>query len=170
MPNAPDSRTVTSLRRELALACDGDGYVTWTDQAAVALLGASIGARLTTYAALGSVEKLEKLLRRGREERVEGFDVDLLVNGRPTNMAFSAEPTTGGVVLVGNLIPDAYGHEMRRLNRELDDSAAGVMALHDEVDEKTDSLRRITEVKSRVVANVSHEFRTPLNAVIGLSK
>src|SRR5581483_6336149 len=45
-----------------------------------------------------------------------------------------------------------------------------VMALHGEVDEKSDSLRRITEVKSRVVANVSHEFRTPLNAIIGLSK
>jgi len=62
------------------------------------------------------------------------------------------------------------GEELSRLNRDLDDSARGVMALHGEVDEKSDSLRRITEVKSRVVANVSHEFRTPLNAIIGLSK
>ncbi len=62
------------------------------------------------------------------------------------------------------------GEELTRLNRDLDDSERGVMALHQEVDEKSDSLRRITEVKSRVVANVSHEFRTPLNAIIGLSR
>src|SRR5581483_2244450 len=62
------------------------------------------------------------------------------------------------------------GEELLRLNQELDDSARGVMALHSEVQEQSDSLRRITEVKSRVVANVSHEIRTPLNAIIGLSK
>ncbi len=60
--------------------------------------------------------------------------------------------------------------ELTRLTQELDDSARGVVALHSEVDEKSDSLRRITEVKSRVVANVSHEFRTPLNAIIGLTR
>lgn len=59
--------------------------------------------------------------------------------------------------------------ELMRLNAELDDSARGMVALHAEVEEKADSLRRVSEVKSRVVSNVSHEFRTPLNSIISLA-
>ena len=57
-----------------------------------------------------------------------------------------------------------------RLHSELGESYRGVVALHAELDEKDDSLRRAGEVKSKLVANVSHEFRTPLNAIIGLSQ
>jgi signal transduction histidine kinase/CheY-like chemotaxis protein len=60
--------------------------------------------------------------------------------------------------------------ELAELNRELEDSARGMIALHDEVDEKSDSLRRISEVKARMVSNVSHEFRTPLNSILGLTR
>ncbi len=60
--------------------------------------------------------------------------------------------------------------ELVRLNHQMEDSSRGMMALHAEVDEKNDSLRRLSEVKSRVISNVSHEFRTPLNSIIGLSK
>ncbi|EYF06822.1 hybrid sensor histidine kinase/response regulator [Chondromyces apiculatus] len=60
--------------------------------------------------------------------------------------------------------------ELLRLGRELDDSNRGVVALHAELDEKQDSLRRASEVKARMVANVSHEFRTPLNSILGLSR
>ena len=56
------------------------------------------------------------------------------------------------------------------LNRELLESNRGVMALYSELDEKADSLRRTSEVKSRVVSNVSHEFRTPLNSILGLTR
>ncbi|HTV02445.1 MAG TPA: response regulator [Luteitalea sp.] len=59
--------------------------------------------------------------------------------------------------------------ELVRLNLDLDDSARGMAALHAEVEESADSLRRLSEVKSRVVSNVSHEFRTPLNSIIGLT-
>jgi signal transduction histidine kinase/CheY-like chemotaxis protein len=59
--------------------------------------------------------------------------------------------------------------ELVLLNRELDDSARGMVALHSEVEEQASSLRRMSEVKSRVVSNVSHEFRTPLNSIISLS-
>ena len=59
--------------------------------------------------------------------------------------------------------------ELVLLNRELDDSARGMVALHSEVEEQANSLRRMSEVKSRVVSNVSHEFRTPLNSIISLS-
>jgi len=54
--------------------------------------------------------------------------------------------------------------------RELDESNRGVRSLHAELEEKADTLRRAADVKSRVVANVSHEFRTPLHTILGLSK
>jgi signal transduction histidine kinase/CheY-like chemotaxis protein len=61
-------------------------------------------------------------------------------------------------------------NELMRLNRELEESNRGVRSLHAALDEKAESLQRTSEVKSRVVANVSHEFRTPLHSILGLSK
>ncbi len=60
--------------------------------------------------------------------------------------------------------------EVSQLNRELDASDKGIAALHAEIEEKQDSLRHAAEVKSRVLVNVSHEFRTPLNSILGLSR
>jgi signal transduction histidine kinase/CheY-like chemotaxis protein len=60
--------------------------------------------------------------------------------------------------------------ELLRLNRDLEESNLGVRSLHAALDEKAESLQRAAEVKSRVVANVSHEFRTPLHSILGLSK
>ena len=60
--------------------------------------------------------------------------------------------------------------ELTRLNRELEESARGVRSLHAELDEKNSTLLQASEVKSRVVANVSHEFRTPLHSILGLSR
>ena len=56
------------------------------------------------------------------------------------------------------------------LNRELEDTNRGVVALYAELDEKADSLRRANDLKTRFLSNMSHEFRTPVNSIISLSR
>ena len=60
--------------------------------------------------------------------------------------------------------------ELISLNRELEDTNRGVVALYAELDDKADHLRRADEVKSRFLSNMSHEFRTPLNSILALSR
>jgi len=60
--------------------------------------------------------------------------------------------------------------ELRRLNDELEDTNRGVVALYAELDEKADHLRRADELKTKFLSNMSHEFRTPLNSILALSR
>ncbi len=60
--------------------------------------------------------------------------------------------------------------DLIHLNRELEDTNRGVVALYAELDEKADHLRRADEMKSRFLSNMSHEFRTPLNSLLALSQ
>jgi len=60
--------------------------------------------------------------------------------------------------------------ELSDLNAELEDTNRGVVALYAELDEKADYLRRASELKSRFLSNMSHEFRTPLNTVISFCR
>jgi signal transduction histidine kinase len=60
--------------------------------------------------------------------------------------------------------------ELGRLNRELEDTNRGVVALYAELDEKADSLRRADESKTRFLSNMGHEFRTPLNSIRGITR
>jgi signal transduction histidine kinase/CheY-like chemotaxis protein len=60
--------------------------------------------------------------------------------------------------------------ELDHLNQELDDTNRGVVALYAELDERADFLQRTSELKTRFLSNMSHEFRTPLNSIISLSQ
>jgi signal transduction histidine kinase len=59
--------------------------------------------------------------------------------------------------------------ELERLNTELEDTNRGVVALYAELDERAEQLRQASELKSRFLSNMSHEFRTPLNSILALS-
>ncbi|HSD11830.1 MAG TPA: ATP-binding protein [Candidatus Binatia bacterium] len=60
--------------------------------------------------------------------------------------------------------------ELAALNRELEDTNRGVIALYAELDEKADHLRRADEIKGRFISNMSHEFRTPVNSIQALAR
>jgi signal transduction histidine kinase/CheY-like chemotaxis protein len=60
--------------------------------------------------------------------------------------------------------------ELEAAYQELDESNRGVRTLHAELEDKAATLQRTSEVKSRVVANISHEFRTPLHTILGLAR
>jgi signal transduction histidine kinase/CheY-like chemotaxis protein len=60
--------------------------------------------------------------------------------------------------------------ELVRLNAELEDTNRGVVALYAELDERAEQLRQASELKSRFLSNMSHEFRTPLNSILALSR
>ena len=60
--------------------------------------------------------------------------------------------------------------DLTRLNAELQDTNRGVLALYAELDEKAEHLRRADEMKSRFLSNMTHEFQTPLNSILALTR
>lgn len=56
------------------------------------------------------------------------------------------------------------------LSRELEETNSGVVALHAELEEKSARLRETSEAKTRFWRNISHELRTPVNAVVALTR
>jgi signal transduction histidine kinase len=60
--------------------------------------------------------------------------------------------------------------ELAQLNQELEETNRGVVALYAELDERADSLKRVSEMKTQFLSNMTHEFRTPLNSILSLSQ
>jgi signal transduction histidine kinase len=60
--------------------------------------------------------------------------------------------------------------ELAQVNRELEETNRGVVALYAELDERADYLQRANEIKTRFLSNMTHEFRTPLNSIISLTR
>lgn len=65
---------------------------------------------------------------------------------------------------------NARQSELVQLNKELDETNRGVVALYAEINDKADYLQRASELKSKFLSNMSHEFRTPLNSILALSR
>src|SRR6185436_15754710 len=63
----------------------------------------------------------------------------------------------------------ARQQELERVNRELEDTNRGVVALYAELDERADHLRRADEMKTKFLSNMTHEFRTPVNSILALT-
>ncbi|WP_354681564.1 sensor histidine kinase [Cupriavidus plantarum] len=65
---------------------------------------------------------------------------------------------------------EARTQEVEALRAELEETNRGVLALYSELDIQADQLRQATELKSRFLAYMSHEFRTPIVAIQSITR
>ncbi len=59
--------------------------------------------------------------------------------------------------------------EAAALRAELDETNQGVLALYGELDMQAEQLRQASDLKSRFLAYMSHEFRTPLGSILSIA-
>jgi signal transduction histidine kinase/CheY-like chemotaxis protein len=59
--------------------------------------------------------------------------------------------------------------ELNQLNQKLNDTNQGILALYTELEEKVHQIQKASDLKTRFISNISHEFRAPLNSIRGLS-
>ena len=64
----------------------------------------------------------------------------------------------------------ASRREIEALRAEIDETNRGVVALYAELDAQAQQLKEATELKSRFLAYMRHEFRTPINAIRSIAR
>lgn len=60
--------------------------------------------------------------------------------------------------------------ENAALRAELAETNQGVLALYAELDQQAGQLREVSELKSRFLSYMSHEFRTPLGSILSIAR
>ncbi|WP_419710306.1 sensor histidine kinase [Pseudomonas sp. NFX224] len=60
-------------------------------------------------------------------------------------------------------------NEAEALRSELDETNQGVLALYAELDTQAEQLRQASDLKSRFLSYMSHEFRTPLGSILSIA-
>ena len=64
----------------------------------------------------------------------------------------------------------ASRREVEALRAEIEETNRGVVALYAELDAQAEQLKEATALKSRFLAYMSHEFRTPVNAIRSIAR
>lgn len=60
--------------------------------------------------------------------------------------------------------------ENAQLRAELEETNQGVLALYAELDQQAEQLKEVSELKSRFLSYMSHEFRTPLGSILSMTR
>jgi signal transduction histidine kinase len=124
----------------------------------VGLRPADIEAIRADVARLRAGTPMEELAEHNRQllatlEEVQRQRDDLL------RLNTELEETNSGVVAL-----------YTELSEELEATNRGVVALYAELDQRTTQARAASEAKTRFLGNVSHELRSPVTSIVGLTR
>ena len=112
----------------------------------------------TALAALSSQNPTDELREQNRE-LIAALDEVRAQKSALEVVNHELEETNRGVMAL-------YGE----LSEELERTNRGVVALYAEIDDKNERLHEASEAKSRFLRSISHELRTPVNSILGLSR
>ncbi len=115
----------------------------------------AVRARLVARFPLSAMDEL----RRDNEDLIAALEDVKRQKDQLAALNAELEETNRGVMAL-------YGE----LSEELKETNRGVVALYAELDDKSERLREASEAKNRFWATVSHELRSPLNSIIGLTR
>lgn len=88
----------------------------------------------------------------------------------PTEPQAAAAPTGASDAVDLRLELAQARLEIETLNAELAETNKGVISLYAELDDHAEELRQASELKSRFLSYMSHEFRVPLGAIRSISR
>lgn len=147
-------------RWEIDRAADQTTVSMWRaiPEGPIGLRPADIDAIRADVARLRAGTPMEELAEHNRQllatlEEVQRQRDDLL------RLNTELEETNRGVVAL-----------YTELSEELEATNRGVVALYAELDQRTTQARAASEAKTRFLGNVSHELRSPVTAIVGLTR
>jgi PAS domain S-box-containing protein len=103
---------------EVALSCDAEDRVTWADERASVLLGAGAGRLFVDLVLPEQADKAQRFLQAAQAGVADGWELTVLLCGRPTTLLFRSIARAGGALIVGTLLPE--------INRDAGAQVAGI--------------------------------------------
>lgn len=127
--------------------------------------------QITSSSGNGTTVRMDKIIpRRGgiRPDDIERISRELVRQTPQSPLDELADQNTHLLKALADL--QDRQSELEGLNQELEDTNRGVLALYAELDEKAVSLRRADTLKTRFLSDMGHEFRTPVNSILALTR